>query len=163
MSKRVVHNIPLSILRDAHLKLEEVINMLDPYLVALNPPERQGLARMGAESFEFIEVSYGLAVGNPELLPAFVDASIFGEDFSIAQELWSFTAKLDQLKDIINDAEMAAGNYGLEAALAFYNMIKIAARHDIPGARMIFEELKSRRPSGRRLHPPAACSKAQTE
>jgi len=152
MSKKVINRIPLSILQKAKLKLDEVMNMLRPYLVALSPSERQALVKLGAESLEFIELSYGFAAKNPELLPGFVETSIFGKDFFIAQELWSFAAKLNHMKDSIHDMEMAAGNYGLETALAFYRMIKIAARHDIPGARIIFEELKPMRPGRRKQH-----------
>jgi len=148
MSKKVINRIPLPVLRDARLKLDEVLNLLRPYLVS--PSERQVLVELGADSLAFIEASYGIAVKYPELLPCFSGAPIFGEDFFMAREFWGFAAKLNHLRDTLHDTEMAAGNYGLEAALAFYTMMKIAARHDIPGARMIYEELKSRRPSGRR-------------
>ena len=84
------------------------------------------------------------------MLPGFTEMAILGEEFLIARELWNFAAKLRQMKDAIRDTELAAGNYALEAAFAFYDTVKIAARHDIPGTRVIFEELKPRRPSGRR-------------
>jgi len=150
VSRKAANKIPLSILRDAQLKLDEVMDMLGPYLLALSPPERQALVKMEAESFEFIEVSYCFAVENPELFPNLAEIVTFSDDFPLTQELWSFATKLNQLRDNMRDTEMAAGNYALEAALAFYDMIKIAARHDIPGARVIYEELKPRRPSARR-------------
>ena len=152
VGKKIINRIPLSVLRDAQIKLDEVMDMLGPYLIALDPPERQALVRMEAGSCEFLEMSYALAVENPELFPGFAEAAIFEENFSIVQELWTFGAKINQLNDNIRDTEMAAGNYALEAALCFYNMIKIAARHDIPGARVIYEELKPRRPPGKRKH-----------
>ena len=150
MSKKVINKIPLSILQSAQEKLEEAMNMLGPYLVVLSPTERQVLVEMNDEYVNFIEVSYGLAVEDPDLLSCFLEAGEFEEDFSIVQGLLRLAAKLNDLKNCINDTEMVAGNYGLQAALAFYNTIKIAARHDIPGTRVIFEELKARRPHGRR-------------
>ena len=150
MVKKAINKISLQILRDAQLKLDELMDMLRPCLVALSPEERQTLIKTGAKFFRFIEISYGIALENPDFFPSFMKAVIVKEDFSIAQELWTFAAKLKQLKDNIHDTEMAAGNYALQTALAFYQTVKIAARHDIPAAGVIFEELKPRRPSGRR-------------
>jgi len=150
VKKKAVFRIPLAILHEAQLKLDEVIRMLEPYLVELSPPERQEMVRMGPESFEFVELSYGLVVENPELLPGFTEAASLGEGFSAVRELWILDKKLTQLKNYICDMEMATGDHVLEAALAFYQTVKIAARRDIPGARIIYEELKPKRPSGRR-------------
>ena len=137
-------------MQSAQQKLEEVMTMLGPYLVVLSPMERQVLVEMDDEYVNFIEVSYGLAAESPDLLGCFLQTGNFREDFSIVQGLLRLAAKLNEFKHSISDTEMAAGNYGLQAALAFYNTIKIAARHDIPGTRVIFEELKARRPQGRR-------------
>ena len=150
MGKTIITKIPLPVLKNARQKLDEMMDMLAPYLVTLSQAERQTLVEMRADYFKFIEASYGLAIENPEMLPGFFETMTFGEDFSIAQELLKFAAALNQLRDNISGMEMAAGNYGFQAALAFYNTIKIAARHDIPGARMIYEKLKPKRPSGRR-------------
>ena len=150
MNKKIINKIPLTKLQDAQSKLDEVVDLLGPYLVVLSPAERQAMVKMGAESFEFLEVSYGFAVENPELFPGFTEAAFFEKIFFITQELWALVAKLNQLRDTIHDTEMTAGNRALEAALAFYQTVKMAARHDIPGARVIFEELKPRRPSKRR-------------
>jgi len=150
MSKKVTNKIPLPVLKNARRKLDELMDMLAPYLVTLSPTERQPLVKMRADYLKFIDVSYGLALENPELFSGFFETVTFGEDFSAAHELLSFAAALNQLRDNMSDTEMAAGNCGLQAALAFYNTVKIAARHNIPGVRMIYEKLKSRRPLGRR-------------
>ena len=46
MSKKIINKIPFSIVRDAQLKLDEVMRMLEPYLVALTPLERQSHVNM---------------------------------------------------------------------------------------------------------------------
>ena len=140
-------------MRNAQSRLDELMNMLGPYFVVLSPPERQSLLKMGRGSFKFAELAYGLAVEHPELFPGFLKAGILGEDFSIARELWALAAKLNQLKDRLQDTELAAGNYALQAAFSFYQTVKIAAKRDIPGASVIYEELKSRRPSWQRKQP----------
>ena len=152
MNKKIKKRIPLARLRDARLKLDEAAEILEPCLEAVSPPEQQTLVRMGAKSVKFLEVSHELAIKNPELFPSFVKTAFFEEDFFIVRELWTFTNKLNQMRESIRDMEMTAGNNALEAALAFYQTVKFAARRDIPGARVIYEELKPRRPSKRRFY-----------
>ena len=151
MSRKIAARIPLSVLRDAQAKLDEVMNMLKPHLITLSPPERQAMVKIGERSFKFIEMSSGIALENPELFPRFMKAAIRGEEFLIARELISLAGKLNQLKDIIGDTEMTACNLALEAAMSFYQTIKIAARRDIPGAGLIYEELKPVKPSGKQI------------
>jgi hypothetical protein len=45
---------------------------------------------------------------------------------------------------------MVAGSEAYHAALAFYHNVQATAKDDIPGAKVIFEDLKTRFPSGKR-------------
>jgi hypothetical protein len=54
------------------------------------------------------------------------------------------------LEEAIDDTEMAAGSEAYQAALVFYKSIKMAAEQDIPGAKAVYEELKTRFPGGKR-------------
>ena len=150
MRSRTIAKIPPEILHDIHSRLDELLYLLKPYLIALTPPERRTLSKIGTESIKFLEMSHQFADKNPGLFPAFRKAASFREEFYTAQELRMVISKIDRLKDTINDTEMLAGNYALETALIFYNIVKIAARHDIPGTRVIYEELKPAFPVGRR-------------
>lgn len=42
---------------------------------------------------------------------------------------------------MLNDSLMLAGSEALQAALAFYAYLKIAARNKVPGAKSAYEEL----------------------
>ena len=148
--RRVARKIPAEIMENAQIKLSEIISMLEPYLVTLSPPERQALGRMKEGSLKFLELSHGLAVEYPDLFPSFMKAAVFGEEFSAVHELAAFSSKINTLRDSISDTEILAGNRALEFAMAFYNTVKIAARRDLPGAKVILEELKPKFPSGRR-------------
>ncbi|GHU43561.1 hypothetical protein FACS1894190_14190 [Spirochaetia bacterium] len=46
--------------------------------------------------------------------------------------------------------EMAAGSKAYQAALVFYSSVKVAAAQDVPGAKAVYDELKTRFPSGKR-------------
>jgi hypothetical protein len=41
---------------------------------------------------------------------------------------------------------MVAGSEACQAALVFYNSVKMAVRQDVPGAKVIYEKLKKRFP-----------------
>ena len=152
MRKKTIKKIPLGVLRDAQSRLDEVMDMLGPYLLVLNPQERKNLVKVGDKSFMFVELAYGFANEHPEMFPGFTKAQILEEEIFVARELWTLTSKLNQLNDDIQDTKMAAGNHALQAAMAFYQTVKIAARRDIPGAAVIYEELKPSRPTGLRKH-----------
>ena len=136
-------------MQEAQLKLDEMMNLLEPYLVSLTPAERRTLIKMGNDNFAFLELSYGLAVEYPDLFPSFMKAAVFKEEFFAAQGLWTIFNRINLLRDRISDTEMLAGNIALETAMAFYHTVKMAARRDIPGARIIFDELRPVFSSGR--------------
>jgi hypothetical protein len=152
MSKKIIKKIPLETLQNAHQKLDEIENLLKPYLISLEADERHALIKMEEESYRFLELSYRLTVDCPELFPAFMKAAVFKEEYSAANELSGFFKKMDDLKNKIRDTEMLAGSHALEYAFAFYDTVKIAARRDIPGSGVIDEELKSRLPSRSRRY-----------
>jgi hypothetical protein len=45
---------------------------------------------------------------------------------------------------------MTSGSEAYQAALIFYNSVKMATRQDIPGAKAVYEELRKRFPGTRR-------------
>ena len=45
---------------------------------------------------------------------------------------------------------MTAGSEAYQAALVFYKSVKMATAQDIPGAKAVYEELKTRFPGGKR-------------
>jgi hypothetical protein len=50
------------------------------------------------------------------------------------------------LEEGIGDTEMTTGNEAYQAAPVFYKSAKMAAAQDIPGAKAVYEELKTRFP-----------------
>jgi len=144
MSKKIIKKIPQDVLEKIRLLLDEMINLFMPYLVKLTPQERQALAKMEDGTIKFLEMSHGLAVDYPDLFPTYMKAAVFGEKFSTVHELSCFISKLNNFRDNVCDTEMLAGNHAMEFAEAFYQTVRIAARRDLPAARVIYEELKPR-------------------
>ena len=148
MKTKTAKKIPADIFRHAQNLLDEMMYLFRPYLVVLTPPERRNLFEIGTESLKFLEMSHGIAVDYPEMFPSIMEVAAFREEFFNIYELHQVSGKIDQLKNVITDTKMLAGRNTLDTALVFYNTVKIAARHDIPGARQIYEELKPAFKSG---------------
>jgi hypothetical protein len=70
----------------------------------------------------------------------------FDIDFADAHNLWSLFLLTQQLHENVDDTTMVAGSEAYQAALVFYNSVKMAARQDISGAKAVYEELKKRFP-----------------
>jgi hypothetical protein len=58
--------------------------------------------------------------------------------------------RIRQLDENASDTEMTAGSEAYQAALVFYKSVKMAAAQDVPGAKAVYEELKTRFPGGKR-------------
>jgi hypothetical protein len=144
--------IPSTILTQAQAKIDEAKTLLVPYLLALTPAERHELPQMGEKTIAFVEKAYDFARQNPNLIPPYLDLGAFGADFSDAHGLWTLLNTVQQLEEGIGDTEMTAGSEAYQAALVFYKSVKMAAAQDIPGAKAVYEELKTRFPQrgGRR-------------
>jgi hypothetical protein len=139
-------SIPAAVLAEAQTKIDEVKALLTPYMLALTPTERRELPKMGEKTISFVEKAYDFARQNPKLVPPYLEVDAFGIDFSDAHGLWTLLNTVQQLKESLDDTEMTAGSEAYQAALVFYKSVKMAAAQDIPGAKAVYEELKTRFP-----------------
>ena len=138
--------IPQNILAVAQTKIQEVMTLLSPYMLALTAAERQGMPKMGEKTIAFVEKAHGFAKQNPNLVPAYLEMDAFDIDFGDAHGLWKLHNLVSQLETVIDDTEMTAGSEAYQAALIFYKSVKMAAAQNIPGAKAVYEELKTRFP-----------------
>lgn len=138
--------IPQEIIDQAQTKLNEVNEILKPYLITLTNEQRMTLPKMGEKSLSFVTDANNYSVKNPELLPAFVSREEFDIDLADASNLKRLQLTSDQLATSINDTMLTAGSEAYTAALAFYNNVKLGAKQNVSGAKDIFNALKSRFP-----------------
>jgi hypothetical protein len=141
-----IQAIPQDVLAQVQTKIQEVQTLLAPYMLALTPEERRELPKMGAKTIGFVEKAYEFAKQNPNLIPPYLDLAAFGVDFADASGLWTIHNMVRQLDEGLDDTEMTAGSEAYQAALVFYKSVKMAAAQNIPGAKAIYEELKTRFP-----------------
>jgi hypothetical protein len=145
-----VQAIPSTVLTQAQTKIDEAAALLAPYLLALTPAERHELPKMGEKTIGFVEKAYDFAQKNPNLVPPYLDLGAFGVDFGDAHGLWTLLNTVQQLEQSVDDTEMISGSEAYQAALVFYKSVKMAVAQDIPGAKAVYEELKTRFPYGKR-------------
>jgi hypothetical protein len=142
--------IPEAVLQEAQTKLDEVNALLSPYETALTPDERRSTLVMGDKSLGFVEKAFEFAQQNPTLVPPFLDMAAFAIDKSDAVKLRTLRNTSQQVTQGIADTEMLAGSEAFQAALVFYNSVKLAASQDVYGAKAVYEELQKRFPGGKR-------------
>jgi hypothetical protein len=116
---------------------------------------------MGDKSLAFVEKAHDYAQDNPNLVPSFLDMAAFDVDFADAHGLWSILTLIKQLQEVLEDTVMVAGSEAYHGALAFYHNTQAAAKQDVPGAKAIYEDLKTRFPGGKRKAGGGAAEEGQ--
>jgi hypothetical protein len=146
------HNqaIPRDVIEQIQDLLNQVKELMSPYAVALTPSERHSMPKMGEKSVAFVDKAHDIVEQNRQMCPPYLDIDAFNVDYEDANGLWALQNIATQVQEIISDTAMAAGSEAYQASLAFYNYIKIAAAQNVPGAKAIYEELRTRFPRGKR-------------
>jgi hypothetical protein len=142
--------IPPDVLAQVRNLAQQANSLLLPYATPLTPTERRTVAKMGEKTLSCVEKAHEFAQQNPNLVPPCLDMPAFDIDFADAHNLWTVLLVSQQLHENLDDTTMVAGSEAYQAALIFYNSVKMAARQDVPGAKAVYEELKKRFPGGKR-------------
>ena len=143
-------SIPQEILAEAKTKLDEVNALLETYLTTLTKEERIALPKMGEKSLAFVTKANEYSKQHAELRPSFSTQDEFDIDVADATGLLPIESMLNQLASQVDDTAMLAGSEAYTQALIFYNNAKMAAKNNVPGAKEVYDDLKSRFPGSRR-------------
>jgi len=144
VGRKTIKEIPSAVFSGVFARLEEVTAMLEPYLI--HQAEGQPGELIGEDSMEFLEKVHELAVEHTKLFPGMIVKPLDGAEFSEIRDLKNLETRLDLLSTSVRDTELIIGGNVLENAMVFYNTVKIAAKRDVPGISVIYEELKPRFP-----------------
>jgi hypothetical protein len=150
MTEKHLQAIPPEVMQELKRKTQELNELLRPYALALTPKERHDIPKMGEKTVSFVEKALGFASENTELCPPYLSIANFEVDLSDALGLRVASNTTTQVLETISDIELLAGSEAFQAALAFYNYVKLLASQDVPRAKAIYEELKKRFPFVRR-------------
>jgi hypothetical protein len=102
-----------------------------PYATPLTPAERRTMAKVGEKTLSFVEKAHEFVLQNPNLVPPFLDMAAFDTDFADAHNLCTVLLISQQLHENLDDTTMVAGSEAYQAALIFYNSVKMAARRQM--------------------------------
>ena len=140
--------IPAEVLEEASVKLNEVNQLLQPYLISLTVDQRVKMSKMGDKTYSFVVKSLEYAKQTPNLVPSYVDLEGFFIDLQDVNACKQVSIPVANLNSMLDDTMMQAGHEAYESALAFYNAVKIAAKNNVPGAKVIYDDLSQRFPNG---------------
>lgn len=144
MENTIDYSIPEPVITEVHVKLNEVVQLLKPFLIALTPDERRELPKMSDGTLPFVQKCLDYCRSNPEFVPAFINFNGLTSDMKVFEQLTPIYRLVVQLENKLNDTAMEAGAESFISSLSYYNSVKYAARLDSPGAKAIYEDLKKR-------------------
>lgn len=124
--------------------LQECKNLLEPYLLALTPEERQSILKMGDKTVATVLKTKDYVVTNPQFVPSYMDVEEFVADATVVNQLTPITNLATQLSRDVEDTVMVAGSEAFQEALLYYGQVKEAASKGIPSAESIYDDLKQR-------------------
>lgn len=136
---------------EAHL---DAIRAKMPFLVSLTAQERRELAKLGEKSVGFEEKCETYMRSHPQFLPGFLSLEEINKDRALRSQLLRVRAKEQALADDTADTAMVTGSEVWRADLAYYKNVQEAAKHGVPGAEAIYQDLASRFPGNSRPATP---------
>ena len=128
-------------IRAALVTLEE---KLQPFLIALTKDEKKGIPKMRDKSIPFVDKAIEYAETNSGFVPSYLNVPEMKVDFQAVSLLTEFYRKVENLNTTLNDTILLSGSEAYKGALQFYKAVKQAAGAGIPGAQVIYDDLKQR-------------------
>lgn len=143
-------SIPKDVIDQVKVKIEEIKTLMAPYFITLTSDQRQRILKMGEKALGFVVNANNLCKEHPELKPSFIAQEDFDIDVTNATKLLPLENNLEVLASLFNDTAMVAGSEAYNNALLFYNNVKLGAKNNVPGAKEVYDELKTHFPRRKR-------------
>ncbi len=115
-----------------------------PFLLALNPEDRQAIPKIGKRSLDFVERSLMHAKENKNLVPPLVNLDEFDRDYRLMVQLRRVLSVAESFTRKIKDTYMAVGSEAYESSRDFYDYIKRGASRNEIGCEEIRRDLAAR-------------------
>lgn len=136
--------IPQEVVTQVQGRVNELRELLTPYLVTLTKEERASLPKISDKTMPFVSKTVEYVGTNPKLIPPMMEAPEMIKDFERHQALQPIFNLIDQLADNISDTMMISGHEAYVQALLYYSSVKLAAKQGDPDAKSIQEDLGKR-------------------
>lgn len=127
---------------------------LVPVLKTLGDQDRRELPRLGDKTAEFVRKAFEYSGLHPDLVPGYLDRSAFETDLGALARLRTLERELAPVSLALEDSILLAGSEAYQAALLFYNHVKLAKRANQGASAVVYDDLASRFPGN--SAPPAS-------
>lgn len=136
-------------------KLNEIRELM-PFSVGLSSKDRLTYPALGSKGTQFVQRSLESMRQNPTLVPAFVDVESIESSYAMYNNLLGIAESVQQLERLVTDTMHVAGSNSRSQAFEFYNSVQRGAKANVPGAQIVFENLKTRFKKTARSKVPAS-------
>ena len=124
-------------------KLNEIRELM-PFAVGLSAKDRLTYPALGSKGTQFVQRSLESMRQNPSLVPAFVDVAYIESSYAMYNNLLGIVESVQQLGRLVTDTMHVAGSTSRSQAFEFYNSVQRGAKANVPGAQVVYENLKTR-------------------
>ncbi|HMY68429.1 MAG TPA: hypothetical protein PL163_17405 [Leptospiraceae bacterium] len=132
--------------------LTDVMNAIDiiinsvPFLMNLSPEEKRTMFKLGDKSLGFIEKVVDYSEKYPDFIPNYIEKGQIRQEYELFKRLSMIYRKLNPLMENLQATQMEAGSELYEMGLLYYHTVKTASTSDIPNAKPVFDDLKTKFP-----------------
>lgn len=145
MPKNEIHvEIPQEKAQQLLEKINELRELMEPYLTSLTKEERSSLPKMKDKTQPFVSKTVDYVKTNPKMIPPMMNAAAMKKDFDLYQSLSPIYGILLQLESNLSDTLLLAGHEAYKQALLYYASVKMSAKMGDPDAKSIQEDLGKR-------------------
>lgn len=144
MDNKINFTIPDELVNEAIQGATDLSETFKPYLIALTPEERHDLLKMNDKTIPFVNKTMEYVATAPQFVPPYMDTTAMANDLKVYNQLIPLLRLTKRLLNGFDDTIMAAGSESYSHALQYYNSVKQAAKLDVPGAKVIYEDLSKR-------------------
>lgn len=121
-----------------------------PFLINLSPADRIALPKMSDKSLAFDEKAAGYMTTLPEFVPGYVDVAEVAKDRALREALADVARELSALASSMEDTQMVIASEIWMADLGYYQSVRLGAKRGIAGAKVAYDDLRTRFPGGTR-------------
>ncbi len=141
---RIYLSVDTTDLQEINNAIAILIEKLPPYLDEITNLEKLRMAKMKDKSFAFVQKAYEYSLQNPYMIPTFVDPAEFKKEIETMELFRQLAIPLKKLNKGLDDTNFLMSSDAYNTALNMYQLVKTAAKNNVAGASVVYDDLKIR-------------------
>jgi hypothetical protein len=125
-------------------KIAELETKVTEFAIEMHIDNKRSMGILGDRSLPFTEHTFMLANERKELVPQYVNMEEFKKDLDLYKKCKELLKMLEIVHERVLDTYIGAGSDAFGAARKIYNYVKGLVKVNMPGASVIYDELKKR-------------------